>query len=718
MAKKISFILGLHNHQPVGNFDHVFEEAYRQAYLPFLEILYGYPEIPFALHNSGVLWDWLIERHPEYAERLGEMVSRGQVELMSGGYYEPILSVIPERDRQGQLGVMREFLRERFHITPRGCWLTERIWEPHLPETLSNAGLEYTIVDDAHFKSTGFSSEEMRGYFRTEEDGKYINVFPIDKKLRYLIPFSDPGDAISYLKAVASEAGDSRGIVVLADDGEKFGLWPGTHDLCYKHGWLRRFCDALMKNAAWLEMTLFSKVIDAHSPIGIVYLPTAAYTEMMEWALPLRAQERYEAAKDLLENSGDFEEPATLVRGGLWRNFLIKYEESNWMHKRMMSVSELLEQYRVEHGEDAVWREARGHLYQAQCNCAYWHGLFGGLYLPHLRSAIFSHLVSAENAVEKKLYGEGPFLKYYRRDIDGDGSDELVVAAGAVRTIWTLRGAALREFDLRSPAFNLTDTLTRRKELYHRRLASISANKSSGIDEATSIHNISTAKEKSLDKYLIYDFHIRSSFLDHFFSDDVDLDSYSKASYEERGDFINGFYRLEIGESEGGQCFVFERDGTVRVRDKAVPVSVSKKVLISASDPEFEVRYRIASTGHGLQCCFGSESVLSFLAGEAPDRYFRFSDREPAEKHLASKGEEPDVGSVSIVDEWLDVSVEFYFEPKARFWRFPIETVSSSEAGFERVYQGSAIVPVWRLDLEPGATAEIVVRLRAGPARK
>ena len=35
MSKSIRFVLTLHNHQPIGNFDHVFEEAYQDSYLPF-----------------------------------------------------------------------------------------------------------------------------------------------------------------------------------------------------------------------------------------------------------------------------------------------------------------------------------------------------------------------------------------------------------------------------------------------------------------------------------------------------------------------------------------------------------------------------------------------------------------------------------------------------------------------------------------------------------
>jgi alpha-amylase len=711
MADTVSFIIGFHNHQPVGNFDHVFEEAFQKAYMPLLEVLFDYPDIPFALHSSGVLWDWLVDSHPEYMDRLAAMVSRGQVELMSGGYYEPILSVIPERDRQGQLSVMERFLHERFGQRPRGCWLTERIWEPHLPETLHDARLEYVVVDDAHFKSTGFDSEEMRGYFRTEEDGKYINVFPIDKRLRYLIPFADPAETVEYLRGIAAAG---PGVAVLADDGEKFGLWPGTHELCYVNKWLRRFCDELMKHGDWLELSTFSRILDRRPPQGIVYLPTAAYTEMMEWALPLGAQERFERAERALADTGSFEDPATIVRGGFWRNFLVKYSESNWMHKRMLAVSGLVEEYRRNQGEDESWAQARNHLYQAQCNCAYWHGLFGGLYLPHLRSAVYTHLIAAENEIEARRYGDGPYVEHQLCDLDGDGRDELVISTASMRILWGLRGGALRELDLRDPPFNLTDTLTRREELYHRKLAVIDTDAAREDAEAVSIHNISTVKERHLDRYLAYDFHIRQSFLDHFVAGDVSVGDFARAAYEERGDFIDGCYECTVSEPETGPVFVLKRAGAVTLDGAKTAITLEKSVRPSPSRPELAVTYRIAPTDGALRCRFAVESVFSFLAGNAPDRYFKIPGRDIAESHLASTGEERDVGSVSIIDEWLGVALACTFEPRVRLWRFPIETVSNSESGFERVYQGSAVVPVWDLDIGDGGSARFVIRLSVG----
>src|SRR5262245_42800800 len=101
--KKIRFALALHNHQPIGNFDGVFEQSYQDAYLPYLEIIEEYPQLPFSLHTSGCLMEWLVENHPEYIDRLRKLVARGQVEIVGGGFYEPIMPMIPSRDRQGQI---------------------------------------------------------------------------------------------------------------------------------------------------------------------------------------------------------------------------------------------------------------------------------------------------------------------------------------------------------------------------------------------------------------------------------------------------------------------------------------------------------------------------------------------------------------------------------------------------------------------------------------
>ncbi|MDH5763807.1 MAG: 4-alpha-glucanotransferase, partial [Nitrospinota bacterium] len=176
---KLKFLFGIHNHQPLGNFDHVFEEMYDRCYRPYFKVLKQFPQLKTAAHFSGCLLEWLKAHRPEYLEVIRGLVQNGQLELLSGGFYEPILSSLPEEDAVGQIRMMNRFLEVEFGCQPKGLWLTERIWSPQLPKILAQAGIRYTIVDDTHFYYAGMLERQMHGYYLTESEGYSVGVFPI-----------------------------------------------------------------------------------------------------------------------------------------------------------------------------------------------------------------------------------------------------------------------------------------------------------------------------------------------------------------------------------------------------------------------------------------------------------------------------------------------------------------------------------------------------------
>ena len=108
VAPRISLALAIHNHQPVGNFGWVFAEVYEQAYLPMVEALERHPGVRLSLHYTGPLLEWLAAERPAFLERLRALVDRGQVEILGGGLYEPVLASLPEQDRVDQLTRMAE----------------------------------------------------------------------------------------------------------------------------------------------------------------------------------------------------------------------------------------------------------------------------------------------------------------------------------------------------------------------------------------------------------------------------------------------------------------------------------------------------------------------------------------------------------------------------------------------------------------------------------
>jgi len=195
-VKKIAFLFGVHIHQPVGNFGWVLEEAYENCYLPFLKKVSEYPFFKFAMHISGPLLDWIEQERSEFIDRLGKLVQSGRIEMLGGGYYEPILAAIPKEDARGQIALMSDRIEKLFGVRPQGLWLAERIWDPRIPSLMKGTGIRYTIVDDTHFVYAGVSEDSIGGYFITEDLGNPLCIFPISKTLRYSIPFKLPEETV------------------------------------------------------------------------------------------------------------------------------------------------------------------------------------------------------------------------------------------------------------------------------------------------------------------------------------------------------------------------------------------------------------------------------------------------------------------------------------------------------------------------------------------
>jgi len=253
VPEKFHFSFLLHAHQPVGNFEEVFERCYQRAYLPFLQQLEKHPGIRAALHYSGPLLSWIEVNHPEYFELLRLQVKQKQVEMVGGGFYEPILAVIPPEDQREQIERFSSYLERHFGERPCGAWLAERVWEPQMPSILATSQANYTLVDDFHFLAAGFEPSELFGLYQAEDRGKAVRLFAGQKALRYLVPFGRVEEVIQYLREAATMHPD--GVAVFGDDMEKFGAWPGTFEHCYQNRWLEEFLTALERNSDWLSVT-------------------------------------------------------------------------------------------------------------------------------------------------------------------------------------------------------------------------------------------------------------------------------------------------------------------------------------------------------------------------------------------------------------------------------------------------------------------------------
>lgn len=705
MPGRVRFVCILHSHQPVGNFDHVIEEAHQKSYLKYAEVFSQFPRIPLTNHFSGCLLEWLDEKHPEYLDRLRSLTEPRNGakawEMIGGGYYEPIMTMLPARDRVGQIAMMQDYLESRFGTRPRGCWLTERVWEPALVSDLAEAGVEYLTLDDSHFRAAGLREDELTGSYITEDQGRTVRVYPASEKLRYIIPYAQVHEVLAYLRSLVPAEGER--VACYADDGEKFGVWPNTYKHVYEDGWLWNFLAALdqAQNEGWLECCTLSDANDALLPAGRVYLPENSYREMTEWALPAVTLSAYEHAVHDVKHDPRLKDILPLVKGGNWRSFRVKYEEGGRMYAKMMEVSAKVAGLS---NKTKLAAKARQHLYRGQCNCPYWHGVFGGMYLPHLRSAIYRELIRAEKLADEL---DDTARAAGSADYDYDGQAEVKLSDEHIALyLHPSRGGHLYEFDLRDIAFNVGDTFSRRYEAYHDKVAQAVVGGGGG---AQSIHDQVLAKEAGLIALLKYDAYLRESLVDHLSAERLTPEHFLSGQPPSDAGFRQGAYDAELEAGEGkarkkarGAAVTLIREGTWR----GGQVSVGKRVLLGEK-PGFVAAYRVENKhGAAVQGFFAVEMNYSLLAGDAHDRYYFLADADNAGRLAMVKdlGVQPLVG---LKDHWLNVALTLKASVPAQVLVSPVKTVSQSEGGFESVYQSSSVVLQWALNLQPGESFEV-----------
>lgn len=722
----IQLALGVHAHQPLGNAGHVLEDAYQRAYLPFLEVLERHPLVRVAYHHSGPLLQWLEAKHPDYLDRLASLTNEGQVEWLGGAFHEPFLPALPERDQLGQLRKLRQHLTQRFGQIPLGAWLAGRVWEPHLPKVLVEAGVDHVMLDDAHFEAAGLAPEAWWGHVLTEDQGKALAILPIRRELRARIPFAPPELTVEWLRAQASPDGARLALVV--EDLEKFGGWPGTYQAVYVEGWLERFFALLETHADWIRCTTPGTYVATHRPWGRAYLPSAAQPELMAWALPPERQVALGLAKQEVSKVHH-----SFLRGGHWRHFLVRYPEANWLHQRMLWVGSKVEEAQARAEELARLAEAeagegeapksgalasplahalasRELLWQAQGNDPYWHGVFGGIYLNHLRSAHHGALAQALALAQGLRHPEGPFLEVGHQDLDLDGQKEwLLDTRDQSLVVVPSQGGALAWWELSGPACNLLSTLARRHEAYH---GELDAKAEGPLMPGQGFG----PKEGGLGGLLAQDWYQRWALLDHFFHPDTSLESLRAVGYGEQGDFVDQPFRSRWEEGPEGGVLELQRDGHVWVGSEFWPLRLHKRLSLPRSGAGWQVEYRLSQAwDRPVELWFGVEFNLNLRGAAADPEAFLDLALTPGEGGLLAPTHAQGAKGLHLRDQQAGWGLRLGWDQVGELWRFPVETVSRSEAGYERVYQGSAVVPHWKVALGPKGTWSCKITAELAP---
>jgi len=702
----------LHFQQSVGSSAEVLDAAFSDIYEPLLELVRSSSRLRVNLYFSGVILQHAKAHRSDFLTSLRSLVGDGRIELLGGGFHDPLLASIPERDALAQLQASRQFLKQSVGKAAQGAWLCLRAWDPRLPVVLARAGVRYTLLDDAQFVLAGLHPDEIWGHYTTERAGHPISVFPMRSAIAQAVESSAPEELRDLLAGLGRQEAGRR----TAEAG-RLEVFAGDGAGLLASGRLQAFFDLLENDLPWVKTQLLSQAWAQSPSRGRLYLSLGARPDLRNWSLPASAVGRRRSLIRQMESEGSLEDVQRLVGGVLWSNFLVKYPEANRLHKRMLRVSYKVDRLRAlakrkrqaEPGSPgagdlvAVARDACDALFRAQNHDVYWHAGSShlGIYDPVHRRRAFCDLLEAERLVDEAV--NDPANSGWvagTADNDADGHDEVNVRSPHFQAlVHPVEGGTLSELDLRQPGIALQSSFSGGEEPVQRRLEGTevclvfddvaqdaAGDGSSGSpDHADWTHALP-----------------RGAFQDHFLGPETTLASFARRQFRDLGDFASHpFEVMKIvapeasDEMSAAGCVTVGRSGVVEDTDQSLLLRIEKTFRFEVGRPRLDVLHEIhnrsrdsARAWHALEWTFG-------LPSGNPEAVVLRREDDADGDELALTNGPVDLGSLAWF-EWVDrdagLSLVFELERPLGVWWMPVMTPVEMPDSSREIVQGNTLL--------------------------
>ncbi|GBU26717.1 alpha-amlyase [Treponema sp. R8-4-B8] len=409
---KIYLIIGSHAHVPSGSAESEFEYVYENKVRPFVSNLYRYSGIQAVLHYSGVLFYWIERTHPEFLMLIEDMITRKQIELLGGGFFEPSFPLIPLQDRIGQIELMTTYIRKHFGKRPIGCWLPQMAWEQHLAATLSTSDMSYTFLSQEQFVQAGIKGSGLFSPCISEDQGRLLTVFPVSLSVEEELAIKSFSQVFVDLKNKFDEVcGKCESEKIISIFPDKVSSSP---EEAPDTAW-NRFFEEISLSEQIVETTLPSKLLRIHKTF----------------------------------KKGSFPNSSAVRNNYSPRNFVIEHDESGGIYSKMIFTNVLINQLK---GDKSRKLNAREELWQAQDSSLFSPG--GGHIRGELRKAAYSSLLRAEMMSREN----GKFIpSLIQYDFDFDGVKEFIFQDALINCYIQPRGACIFELDYLPKEWNYLD---------------------------------------------------------------------------------------------------------------------------------------------------------------------------------------------------------------------------------------------------------------------
>jgi len=425
-AAKITLILGSHAHVPYGADTAEFEKVYTGLVKPFISGLCKFPHIQAALHYSGVLLHWIERSHPEMVMSIEEMVNRKQVEMLGGGFYEPMLPIIPLQDRIGQIELLTTYLRKQFGKRPQGCWIPGFAWEQGLVSPLAACGMSFTFLSERQFALDGGGRIAALPCV-CEDQGKIITVFPVLQSLEPTFAGKNVSSLLPSLLESFNKRQAKETEFIVSIFPQKIGA---DQTKSPNHAWCH-FFEELSRCENYAETIAPGKLVKGLKNLHKRYFPDSSDT-------------------------------ADRVPS---RRFIIAHPEAGGIYAKMVFTNVLINQLR---GDKSRKLSAHEELWKAQGSALFCKPGQEGLHNHLLRNAAYSALLGAERVTREKTKFVPSLVPY---DFNMDGAQEWLFQDIRINCYVQSTGGGIFELDYLPKAWNYLDTCSGRTAFADRLLS-------------------------------------------------------------------------------------------------------------------------------------------------------------------------------------------------------------------------------------------------------
>ena len=642
----------------------VLEKSFQTIYKPVLKYLYSHPSFPMSFAFSGPQIQFFKKRKNELITILRELTDRKQVEILGGGYNDPLLPLLNSADRNGQIDLLTSEIRATFGKRPRGMTLFQDCWDSSLVNNIHTCGIEYVILNSSIIPE---SKRSFLPIFMSDL-GKNVDIFPYYNDL---LPDEQmlPDEFIYNIeKAVLKVEKKDNHLQLDADRIIAISLTPEMVSKLNEAKWFEQLGKYIQANESGrVKLTTLNNYRTAGIKIKLPsYIPIGISDEVSK----ITSISSTEKTNKYQVNVFDF---------------LNTFNESKKLYNRMMYLSLLVNQCKTDKMRKKTAREK---LWQAQNGmtllCTANEPQFNATY----RQQAYKYL----NEAEKMLRGDGKFEESVTcYDYDNDGIDEYVCRMEQYFAYISLAGGSVPELDIIKDYCNYADNLKRKFEF-------------DGHD----------------------DNYERGFFIDHLFTENQ-LELYIRGEPAGDGVFSRIQYsqlKYISKHHEVQLCAraVWKPTGqTIYLRKKYVINSTGmyvQYIIRNESEKPLKAKFAVESNISDVSFTLNSKSGINIETLDNGDVFnFDFSKSTEA---LNKKGKLNNVQVVRVSNQPNGVS--FVFEPNEKC-SFCYNPIKYNRPGFD----GNKIAPVaithtasifWDVNIEPGRETEKSINFTIIPVRK